>query len=87
MRDARACARRGRVQATPISCVTSNTVPTSSWSAALFPSTDYAFYYPLRELQHQLEVLHRVPLDVNEAGSEPLLILARFTGRSVQGDE
>ncbi len=55
--------------------------------AALFPSTGYAFYYPLRELQHQLEVLHRVPLDMNEAGSEPLLILARFTGRSVQGNE
>ena len=55
--------------------------------AALFPSTGYAFYYPLRELEHQLEVLHSVPLDVDEASSEPLVILARFTGGSVQGDE
>ena len=31
--------------------------------------------------------LHSVPLDVDEAGSEPLVILARFTGGSVQGDK
>jgi hypothetical protein len=49
--------------------------------AALFPPTDYAFYYPLRELQHRLEVLHAIPLEAGDPDSEPLLILARFKGR------